>query len=84
MVEVTQADRDAAAALIECYWSGADAGMMRLAKDYRNGHSQGVFVRTFAAHRIASTTALQADNERLAAVNARLREALKPFAFIEM
>lgn len=51
---VTQADRDAAAALIEEYWSGADDSMMKLARSYREGHSQGTFVRAFARHRQAS------------------------------
>jgi hypothetical protein len=39
--------------------------------------------RAIAAHRIASTTALQADNERLAADNARLRDALGKIASCE-
>lgn len=56
MVEVTQADRDAAADLIEAYWHDSDAGMMKLARSYREGHSQGVFVRAFARHRIAALT----------------------------
>lgn len=54
LVEVTQQDCEAAAALIEAYWSGADAAMMKLAASYRAGHSQGVFVRAFAAHRLAA------------------------------
>jgi len=50
-VEVTQADREAAAALIETYWSGSDASMLKLAASYRAGHSQGVWARAFARHR---------------------------------
>jgi len=56
--EITQADREAAAALIEAYWSGADASMMKLAASYRAGHSQGVFVRAMAAHRAAAVAEL--------------------------
>ena len=52
--DVTEADREAAADLIERYWSGADANMMKLAASYRAGHSHGVFVRAFADHRIAA------------------------------
>jgi hypothetical protein len=53
-VVVTQADLNAAADLIEQYWSGADESMMRLAKDTRNGHRQGAFPRAFARHRLAT------------------------------
>jgi hypothetical protein len=53
-VEITQEDREAAADLIETYWSGADASMLKLAQSYRAGHSQGVFARAFARHRLAS------------------------------
>jgi hypothetical protein len=51
---VEQVDRDAAADLIERYWSGANASMMKLAASYRAGHSHGAFVRAFEAHRIAA------------------------------
>lgn len=61
---VTQADRDAAADLIESYWGGADAGMMKLAKSYRSGHCGGVFARAFARHRLAAL-ATPTDTARL-------------------
>lgn len=54
-VEVTQADREAAADLIERYWSGAGAEhdtMRRLAQSCRSGHSQGVWAIAFARHRV--------------------------------
>lgn len=51
--EVMQADRDAAADLIEVYWAGASDNMRKLADSYRAGHSQGAFVRAFARHRLA-------------------------------
>lgn len=54
LVEVRQCDREAAARLIEAYWCGADASMMKLAQSYRAGHSQGAFVRAFARHRQAA------------------------------
>ena len=54
---ITQADRLAAADLIEAYWSGSNEGMMKLAKSYRAGHSHGAFVRAFAKHRAKSLAA---------------------------
>jgi hypothetical protein len=57
---VTQADLDAAADLIEQYWSGSDANMIRLAQETRNGHRQGAFPRAFARHREQSTAPLEA------------------------
>ena len=51
--EVVQADREAAASLIETYWSGADDNMMKLAKSYRAGHSRGIFAGAFRDHRLA-------------------------------
>jgi len=54
-VTITQADREAAADLIEAYWFGAgDAhdDMRRLAQSYRNGHNQGVWALAFARHRL--------------------------------
>lgn len=59
--EIIQADRDAAADLIETYWPGADATMMKLATSYRAGHSQGVFVRAFARHRLAASRLRQGE-----------------------
>lgn len=53
VVEITQADRDAAAAFIRSYWP-ADEKMLLLARSYENGHSQGI-VRAFARHRINSS-----------------------------
>lgn len=76
MVEVTQEDLDAAADLIESYWSGADANMMRLAKDTRNGHRQGAFPRAFAKHRTTALAAKEAENAELRAKVEKLREAL--------
>lgn len=58
-IEVTQADLDAAAELIEQYWSGSDANMMKLADSTRKGHRQGAFPRAFARHRQESTIELQ-------------------------
>lgn len=57
MVEVTQADREAAAELIESYWLGTGIEheqMQRLAQSYRAGHTQGVWADAFARHRIAA------------------------------
>ena len=72
----TQADRDAAAELIERYWSGANENMMKLAKSYRAGHSHGAFVRAMQAHRIASNTeaanAQEVLQEALFGLSARL------------
>ena len=65
MTEVTQVDLDAAAELIEAYWSGADASMMRLAKDTRNGHRQGAFPRAFARHRESALATARAEAEAL-------------------
>lgn len=62
---VTQADLNAAADLIEAYWCGADASMMRLAKDIRNGHSQGVFPRAFARHRQQAEASFKAREDAL-------------------
>jgi hypothetical protein len=73
MIEVTQEDLDASADLIEAYWCGADVNMMRLAKETRNGHRQGAFPRAFTRHRIASTTALQAELVEARAEVERLR-----------
>ena len=57
-VKVEQRHRDAAADLIETYWSGADASMIKLAKSYRNGsHTQGVFPRAFANFEASLTPA---------------------------
>lgn len=53
-VTPTQVDKDAAASLIEEYYHDYDAGMMLLAKSYRNGHNQGPFVSHFARHRLAA------------------------------
>lgn len=80
MVEVTQEDLDAAADLIESYWSRADANMMRLAKDTRNGHRQGAFPRAFAKHRITALVAKEAELAAERAENARLRIALASIA----
>jgi hypothetical protein len=56
-VLVTQADREAAADLIERYWRDMDeegARMHKLAASYRAGHSQGVWVEAFARYRLAA------------------------------
>lgn len=55
-VTVTHADREAAADLIEAYWSGAGERhdeMRKLAQSYRAGHVQGVWAAAFARHRLA-------------------------------
>lgn len=57
MTEVTEADCEAAAELIEHYWSdGSDdaVAMRRLAQSYRAGHTQGVWAHAFARHREAA------------------------------
>lgn len=78
MIEkVEQCDRDAAAALIEEYWSGSDASMMKLAKSYRAGHSQGAFVRAFARHRRQSLEALDNPSEAVIEAGARAIAASK-------
>ncbi len=59
-VTVLPVDCLAAAELIETYWSGADANMMKLARSYRASHSQGVFVRAMRDHRLASEQAERA------------------------
>lgn len=48
--KVTQADRDAAAGLIDAYFSG-DSAMTALAQSYRGGYSHGAFPQAFARHR---------------------------------
>lgn len=56
MVEVTEADRLAAAELIEAYWQGFGQQhdlMRKLAQRYRAGHAQGVWTYAFARHREA-------------------------------
>lgn len=58
-VPVTQADREASANFIEDYWDG-DPEMEKLARSYRNGHSQGAFTRHFARHRLAAVRDLEA------------------------
>ena len=53
--EITWADREAAAALIEQYWQGHGEDhldMRRLAQNYREGHAQGVWAWAFARHRM--------------------------------
>ena len=55
-VQVTQADRDAAADLIELYWRrgcGVDRQMQNLADSIRAGHSAGPFPAAFARYRKA-------------------------------
>lgn len=49
-VTVLQADREAAASLIEEYFPNNEA-MLRTAQDYRSGHTQGVWAVAFAHHR---------------------------------
>lgn len=46
--DVSQRAREAAASLIERYWSGSDAAMMQLAKAIRAGQRAGAFTRTFS------------------------------------
>lgn len=45
---VSQRARDAAADLIDQYWSGSDDAMRKLAASIRAGHRHGAFVRAFA------------------------------------
>ena len=65
-----QSSRDAAADLIENYWSGSDAEMMKLAKSYRAGHDHGTFLRAFESHRATVTAELV---ERLTGVDGLAR-----------
>lgn len=90
-MQVEQVDRTAAADLIEAYWSGADASMMKLAASYRAGHSQGVFVRAFATHREAARiegirlgleAAANCVTERSAALQARAVDAVRTVSAI--
>jgi hypothetical protein len=76
--EVIQADREAAASLIEAYWSGSDESMMKLAKSYRAGHSQGVFARAFRDHRLAFSRPEPVGDEALVE---RVARAMAPSVF---
>ncbi len=73
----SQADLNAAADLIEQYWSGADASMMKLARSIRAGHSQGVFPRAFAEHRLKAEADLRAEYAGLEAERDALQEELR-------
>lgn len=63
VVEITQADCDAAADLIDAYWHGANVGMRNVARSYRAGHRHGVFAHAFARHRIAALSPAPVDEE---------------------
>lgn len=54
MADITQADCDAAADLIEAYFQG-NTTLRQLAEDFRSGHKSGPWPATFAAHRLRST-----------------------------
>ena len=47
-IAVSQRAREAAADLIDQYWSGSDDAMRKLAASIRAGHRHGAFVRAFA------------------------------------
>jgi len=53
MTKVEQVDREAVVDMIDTYWQGRDKNMNKLSEALKNGHSQGTFVRAFAAHRHA-------------------------------
>ena len=50
-MKVEQVDREAVVDMIDTYWQGRDENMNKLSEAFKNGHSQGTFVRAFAAHR---------------------------------
>ena len=76
----TQQDKDAAADLIETYWHGGDAAMMKLAKSYRDGLAHGAFVRAFQRHRL---DALEAAEARIVALSEELEEAVNWSALVD-
>ena len=71
---VSEMARQAAASLIEEYWSGSDAAMMKLARSYRDGHEQGAFVRAFARFE-AAIRADQVERDAKVAESWKLRWA---------
>jgi len=52
---ITRADREAAADLIEAYWS-TDKDMRALAESYRAGHNSGVWADAFRRYRLSLAT----------------------------
>ena len=84
---VTAEDREAAASLIETYWAGGDAAMLKLAASYRAGHEQGAFVRAFRDHRLSSTAALEAEiaflKQRLESAEGLLKTAYDAGIYLE-
>lgn len=75
IVEVTQADRDAAADLIDGYFSGHGdycEAMRGLAKSLRAGHISGPWVAAFSRHRLSAL-------EGVAGLVEALEEALGTF-----
>ena len=77
--EPIEADREAAADLIEAYWQGSGPQheqMRRLAQSYRDGHTQGVWADAFMRHRLAFSTPAASDAETMARALKAAHEAL--------